>query len=492
MRVLFSLQWVQPLLGNRYVAQIDQYSEISFDDIVGYASKASNINESNMRMAMDAIFDAMQYYVTEGHSVELPYLGTFSFGVNGKATYSAEDAQDAAKLVYRKKINFLPSEQLRALLSSTKVEIVVDDNNREESTDANVTSVNYYHRTLRNQMRKVTFMAGEKFIVQGANLYGGTLEATGYDAQGTETVQSLPLVQTTKIRYEAEPTECVGFSKVEVKDANSNVIVSYNIMKAAGEPYLEAAVLGTLTLQSSITNTIPAGSGAVGLSLHGYKPAELSAKLDGTDIEWDTVTDDACYAEVVIGSTATLVVGSTTFNIARSAAAAAINTMTANGISVGNGQSTEVILGNTYNIVAAGTNLAGITSDMIGGPFSVSNFAASASQITFTIIPTTPGSLSIGDLFSISLTEAPASPIRSISGITNGGTYETSADPADMMIIGDCPQDAVIQTNGTGSADFTGGKEYIRISNFTQAGIQVNIMQGSTTIFSITVRKPSN
>ena len=81
----------------KLVGQASRYSTIGYDAIVAYAAKAAAVPESSIEMAMEALFDAMNYFVLNGHSVQIPNLGTFSIGVRAKSTGSeAEFTADFA------------------------------------------------------------------------------------------------------------------------------------------------------------------------------------------------------------------------------------------------------------------------------------------------------------------------------------------------------------------------------------------------------------
>ena len=63
------------------VGLADRYSTIEYSATIAYAAKAAAVPDLSIEMAMEAIFDAMNYFVLNGHSVQIPNLGTFSIGV---------------------------------------------------------------------------------------------------------------------------------------------------------------------------------------------------------------------------------------------------------------------------------------------------------------------------------------------------------------------------------------------------------------------------
>ena len=104
------------------VGQADRYSTIEYKAIVAYAAKAAAVPESSIEMAMEAIFDAMNYFVLNGHSVQIPNLGTFSIGVRAKSAASEQSFQNNfAQNLRNVKINFLPDPELKQMLASTSI-----------------------------------------------------------------------------------------------------------------------------------------------------------------------------------------------------------------------------------------------------------------------------------------------------------------------------------------------------------------------------------
>jgi len=61
----------------KLVGQVGRYSTIDYHDLISYAAKAAGVPESSIALAMEALFDGMNYFVLNGHSVQVPNLGTF-------------------------------------------------------------------------------------------------------------------------------------------------------------------------------------------------------------------------------------------------------------------------------------------------------------------------------------------------------------------------------------------------------------------------------
>ena len=83
--------------GNeKLIGLADRYSTIDYKSIIAYAAKAAAVPESSIEMAMEAIYDAMNYFVLNGHSVQIPNMGTFSLGISAKT--AATEAEFTAKI----------------------------------------------------------------------------------------------------------------------------------------------------------------------------------------------------------------------------------------------------------------------------------------------------------------------------------------------------------------------------------------------------------
>lgn len=109
------------------VGRADRYSTIEYAAIVAYAAKAAHVPESSIEMAMEALYDAMNYFVLNGHSVQIPNLGTFSLGVRAKTTTNEIDFQNQfANNLRGIDIRFLPDTELKAMISNTSIQTSVN------------------------------------------------------------------------------------------------------------------------------------------------------------------------------------------------------------------------------------------------------------------------------------------------------------------------------------------------------------------------------
>lgn len=115
----FTMRYIGALRANRIVANPNRYSTINYKDIVNYAARAAHVPESSIEVAMDALYDALSYFVLNGHNVKIDGLGTFFFGINAYAEEQIENA--GADAIHRLKIGYLPEKDLRRAMNNVAV-----------------------------------------------------------------------------------------------------------------------------------------------------------------------------------------------------------------------------------------------------------------------------------------------------------------------------------------------------------------------------------
>lgn len=98
---------------------------IKNQDLVAYASKAAHIPESALAMATEALFDAISYYCLNGHSVQVPSLGTFGLQLNSKCVADEEGA--TAETITKKYIRFWPKKEVREQCNLKNINLKVSD-----------------------------------------------------------------------------------------------------------------------------------------------------------------------------------------------------------------------------------------------------------------------------------------------------------------------------------------------------------------------------
>ncbi len=109
------------------VGQSDRYSTISYASVVSYAAQAAGVQESSIEMSMEALFDAMNYFVLNGHSVKIPNLGTFYLSVRVKSAATKEEfIANFAQNLRNVSIRFLPAPELKDRIAATTINTLVE------------------------------------------------------------------------------------------------------------------------------------------------------------------------------------------------------------------------------------------------------------------------------------------------------------------------------------------------------------------------------
>lgn len=103
-----------------YVTRPRRYSRIDADDLLRYASQNSGINRGQLAASLYAFQQEFENFLCNGHSVELPTLGTFRFSVRAYASDTAGGG--GADAVWRRKIIFRPSPYVCRLLEELNLE----------------------------------------------------------------------------------------------------------------------------------------------------------------------------------------------------------------------------------------------------------------------------------------------------------------------------------------------------------------------------------
>ena len=102
-----------------YKIQICRGRVVKEADLIAYAAGAAHVPESTMITAKHAIFEAINYFVLNGHAVQLEGLGSFSPRINSKTTQNPEEV--GAELITRKYIKFNPSGEIQALCAAENI-----------------------------------------------------------------------------------------------------------------------------------------------------------------------------------------------------------------------------------------------------------------------------------------------------------------------------------------------------------------------------------
>ena len=98
---------------------------ITDEDITAYAAQMTHVPESAITLAQEALFDAIDFFCSNGHAVQVPYLGTFSIQMDSKMVSTAKEANVSS--VKRRRLRFYPKANLRAACRLENIRINVDD-----------------------------------------------------------------------------------------------------------------------------------------------------------------------------------------------------------------------------------------------------------------------------------------------------------------------------------------------------------------------------
>lgn len=109
----------------RYVISVDNNGSLSESKVIAEAALRSGLPKGTVRTAWGAIGEVIGAWVTEGHSVVIPQVGTLRFGVKGKAVADVDDVK--TDLIESRRVVFTPSQQIRQELAATSIAITCYD-----------------------------------------------------------------------------------------------------------------------------------------------------------------------------------------------------------------------------------------------------------------------------------------------------------------------------------------------------------------------------
>ena len=113
-----------------YVMRPETYSRLAENKVIQEASVRSGIQRGALKGAWDAIGEVIKAWVTEGHSVAIPGLGSLRFSMNASAV---ADVNDVAKsLIRSRKVVYTPSVDIKEELKQLKVSITCYDKDGKE------------------------------------------------------------------------------------------------------------------------------------------------------------------------------------------------------------------------------------------------------------------------------------------------------------------------------------------------------------------------
>lgn len=106
----------------RYVTRVDRYSTISEKEVVAYAAQSAHVPASSITNAALAIRQAIEYFVINGHHVNLGKFGFLGIGVKAKSAFTKEEV--SADLIQKLSLRYRPSVEVNELLGSVELKTV--------------------------------------------------------------------------------------------------------------------------------------------------------------------------------------------------------------------------------------------------------------------------------------------------------------------------------------------------------------------------------
>ena len=375
----------------KLVGSTDRYSTIDYRSIIQYAAKAAAVPESSMEMAMEAIFDAVNYFVLNGHSVQIPNLGTFSIGVRAKAALNeVEFTNQFSQNLRGIQIHFLPDAELKQQLASMSINTTVEDDGYDPN---GVIAVNQRYFGQNSILLPVN--AGRVCMLEPLTrlVFSGTRLSSDFigsapltivfiDNQGVEQTQTIGKGKTLSMSYNSisfnigewkklAGRTAVALKSFTLKDSENNVISSATFAAPVeNTPAISGVVINGKPVDP--TGTVPFEAGVpVRITVYG---ASLNyadeIKVGTTEITPSEISDERMvlsFTPAATGSYPISVKANDTaadvYNINfGEAGGTVISSITANGDPLYNGSNTNITAGSNYNIQIAGSGLGELTA----------------------------------------------------------------------------------------------------------------------------------
>lgn len=536
----FTMRFIGALRSNRIVANPNRYSTIAYKDVVHYAARAAHVPDSSVEVAMDALYDALSYFVLNGHNVKIDGLGTFSFGVNAKAEVSAASA--GADAVRRLKIDYLPEKDLREAMNNVAVTTTYSNPGNlaiDTSVPAHVEEVGWMPSQASRDVHNVVF--GDTVNVPEGGLYLRVL-GSRMDRLTSATARFTFLATNSEEAADSGYRDTLEELPLEIIAQSAKVaIIRVNIPVMSDYPAqysLSDFQLLSLKLNSQSTNVLfwyftTASTGSVHVrSAHILSYWQDNRNYNMTRIKGSelAVPFGYAYALFVQGSglskmNTTLMAGlfgdisavqieevtmvsdkklefrfrplqnvlsfdplggyefmdSCELSFGGSSSEPVVTSLTANGISVANGGSSTVTAGSSYNFAFAGRNLANTVEADIVVPqgCTISNFSASDTLVSFTMGNAAAGTIGLKHNNQTLFSVTVTVPTNISASVTSIGNVSNNGTYDASSITH--PR-LVLDVVGTGLNTLTA-------ANFVPSfsGLQCSLNEGSATARQLTI-----
>lgn len=448
------------------VGQADRYSTIEYNAIVAYAAKAAAVPESSVEMAMEAIFDAMNYFVLNGHSVQIPNLGTFSIGVRAKSAASEQSFQNNfAQNLRNVKINFLPDPELKQMLASTSIKTTSEVPDGYSSAGVISVSGAMFKRGdlavpineglcyALDQVTALEFRGSrlvEKFIGENP-VYITFINADGDEVEYHVTsaraiIQSYDSISIDMRWIKNNNSAFKYIKKIELRNLKAADAVLY--AKTLGTPVAGVPAIGAL-----VVDEVPAVPGAtldyvagkaVKVQIFGANLAAVENFYAGsTQMEVSTASIGYAECEFTPANSGNYPIfgkyneeqdSTNVYNISfGQAGGTSITSVTANNDPLVNGGSTNITAGNSYNLSIVGSGLGELTAANFTLPqgSTLSITSQSDTMIAATIANAQGGAFKVTvdevDIFTATLVAVqPSASVTGYKLTENGATQSLS------------------------------------------------------------------
>lgn len=448
------------------VGQADRYSTIEYKAIIAYAAKAAAVPESSVEMAMEAIFDAMNYFVLNGHSVQIPNLGTFSIGVRAKSAASEQSFQNNfAQNLRNVKINFLPDPELKQMLASTSIKTTSEVPDGYSSAGVISVSGAMFKRGdlavpineglcyALDQVTALEFRGSrlvEKFIGENP-VYITFINADGDEVEYHVTsaraiIQSYDSISIDMRWIKNNNSAFKYIKKIELRNLKAADAVLY--AKTLGTPVAGVPAIGAL-----VVDEVPAVPGAtldyvagkaVKVQIFGANLAAVENFYAGsTQMEVSTASIGYAECEFTPANSGNYPIfgkyneeqdSTNVYNISfGQAGGTSITSVTANNDPLVNGGSTNITAGNSYNLSIVGSGLGELTAANFTLPqgSTLSITSQSDTMIAATIANAQAGAFKVTvdevDIFTATLVAVqPSASVTGYKLTENGATQSLS------------------------------------------------------------------
>ena len=512
------------------VGRADRYSTIEYAALIEYAAKAAAVPESSIEMAMESIFDAMNYFVLNGHSVQIPNLGTFSIAVSAKTTATEQEfTNNFANNLRGVKVNFLPDPEMKAMIANTAIKTSVDmEGYNDNGTIAIKSAFFAAGNTLVPLIEGRTYAIGSinRISLAGSRLsstyLGGTpVRLVWIDDQGAEH-SSLVAGTTLSMSYSALSVNLKNFlvsqptakflKGITVSDKDGNVVKSWVFGGATALPYISGVNVNNMPIAPGAT--IPYVEGSVAkVKVYGANLAAADiVTIAGEEVEVSAGSSDYMlinYQPAHTGN-APLVVGITggdscTYNMSfGEEGGIVITSVTAGGDALVNGGNTTIQDGNNYQIAIAGSGLADLTADnfLLPAGSSINITSQGDTMIQATLQSAHAGDFKVmdGDRVIFAAALVVAAPSVTLSGYSETENGQAIGFGTALVVVSGQAKDVYIKGNEVDEltqADFVGknvtvnswnaGTGLLNVTLNASSG-QVYIKNDGTTIATLTLQ----